>query len=101
MNLVVKSPVWDDLREIGSRIAAENPEAAERFLAAVEEAFDHLRRHPYIGRLRSFSLRGVRSWLMPRHRNYLIFYVVTGTDLQILAVLNGGRDLSSVLGERL
>ena len=25
MNLLVKSPVWDDLREIGLRIAAENP----------------------------------------------------------------------------
>ena len=24
MNLLVKSPVWDDLREIGLRIAAEN-----------------------------------------------------------------------------
>jgi hypothetical protein len=25
MNLLVKSPVWDDLREIGLHIAAENP----------------------------------------------------------------------------
>jgi hypothetical protein len=31
MNLVVKSPVWDDLREIGLRIAEGNPDAAEHF----------------------------------------------------------------------
>jgi hypothetical protein len=43
MNLIVKSPVWDDLREIGLRIAAESPDAADRFLTAAEESFDLLR----------------------------------------------------------
>ena len=46
MNLLVKSPVWDDLREIGLRIAAENPDAADRFLTAARESFELLRRHP-------------------------------------------------------
>ena len=58
MNLLVKSPVWDDLREIGLRIAAENPDAADRFLTAARKSFDLLRRHPRIGRLRSFSVPG-------------------------------------------
>jgi hypothetical protein len=31
MRLVVKSPVWDDLRKIGGRIGQDNPDAAERF----------------------------------------------------------------------
>jgi plasmid stabilization system protein ParE len=54
MNLLVKSPVWDDLRETGLRIAAENPGAADRFLTAARESFEFLRRHPRIGSLRSF-----------------------------------------------
>ena len=45
MNLLVKSPVWDDLREIGLRIAAENPGAADRFLTAARESFEFLWRH--------------------------------------------------------
>ena len=56
MNLLVKSPVWDYLRETGLRIAAENPGAADRFLTVARESFEFLRRHPRIGRLRSFSV---------------------------------------------
>ena len=59
MNLLVKSPVWYDLREIGLRIAAENPGAADRFLTAARESFELLTRHPRIGRLRSFSVQCV------------------------------------------
>ena len=61
MKLSVKSPVWDDLREIGQSIARENPGAAERLLTATKDAFDLLARHPGIGRFLSFSLGGVRK----------------------------------------
>ncbi len=46
MILIIKSPVWDDLREIGLRIAEENPDAADHFLTAAKEAFELLRQHP-------------------------------------------------------
>jgi toxin ParE1/3/4 len=101
MNLAVKSPVWDDLREIGSRIAEDNPDAALRFFTAAKEAFELIKLHPRIGRLRSFSLPGVRSWVMPDFQNYIVFYLPTETDVQILAVLHGARDLSSALAKRL
>ena len=101
MNLLVKSPVWDDLREIGLRIAVDNPDAVDRFLTAAKESFELLRRHSRIGRLRSFSLPGVRSWVIPDFQNYLIFYLPTGTEVQILAVLHGARDLANALAARL
>jgi len=50
MRLIVKSPVWDDLREIGQHIAKQNPDAADRFFTATKEAFDLLMRHPGVGR---------------------------------------------------
>ena len=86
MRLVVKSPVWDDLREIGLRIAKDNPDAAERFFKAAKAAFDLLKRHPGIGRLRSFSLPGVRSWSVPDFTDYLIFYLPRSAEVQILHV---------------
>ena len=89
MNLIVKSPVWDDLRTIGFRIAKDNPDAAECFVTAAEAAFELLRQHPRIGRLRSFF------------QNYLVFYLPTSADVQILAVLHGARDLASALAHRL
>jgi toxin ParE1/3/4 len=101
MNLIVKSPVWDDLRTIGLRIAKDNPEAAERFVTAAEGSFELLRQHPRIGRLRSFSVPGVRSWVIPDFQNYLVFYVPTSTEVQILAVLHGAQDLTRALAPRL
>jgi toxin ParE1/3/4 len=101
MNLIVKSPVWDDLRESALRIAEDDPDAADRFFTAAKESFELLRQHPHIGRLRSFSLAGVRSWLIPAFQNYLIFYLPTGTEVQILAVVHGARDLASALEQRL
>jgi toxin ParE1/3/4 len=101
MNLLVKSPVWDDLREIGLRIAEDNPDAADSFFTAAKESFELLRRHPRVGRLRSFSLPGVRSWVIPDFQDYLIFYLPTGTEVQILAVMHGARDLASALAQRL
>ena len=50
MKLLVKSPVWDDLSEIGLRIAEQNPDAADQFLTAAEKSFEILKRHPRIGR---------------------------------------------------
>ena len=101
MRLIVKSPVWDDLRDIGLRIAEDNPEAADRFFSAAGEVFELLRRHPRIGRLRSFSVAGGRSWVVPEFQNYIVFYLAQETEVQILAVLHGARDLSSAIASRL
>jgi hypothetical protein len=46
-------------------------------------------------------LPGVRSWLIPDFKNYLIFYLPTETEVQILAVVHGARDLSMVVERRL
>jgi toxin ParE1/3/4 len=101
MTLIVKSPVWDDLREIGLRISQDNPAAADRFFSAAKAAFELLQRHPQIGRARSFSLAGVRSWLIPDFQNYLVFYRPTASELENLAVVHGARDLSTVMAQRL
>jgi toxin ParE1/3/4 len=101
MKLIVKSPVWDDLREIGLWIAKENPEAADRFFDAAEKAFELLRRHPRIGRRRTFSVAGVRSWVIPQFQNYIVFYLPTNTEVQILAVVHGVRDLAAVVERHL
>ena len=101
MKLIVKSPVWDDLREIGLRISEDNPEAADRFFTAAQAAFELLQRHPRIGRVRSFSLAGVRSWVIPDFLNYVVFYLPTETEVQILAVLHGVREWSSAMAQRL
>jgi plasmid stabilization system protein ParE len=62
MRLVVKSPVWEDLFSIAQRIQADNPAAANAFVDEAEKAFSFLTLHPYVGRMRTFSIPGVRTW---------------------------------------
>jgi len=100
VNLVVKSPVWNDLREIGLRIS-QDIQTLRIGSSRPRGAFDILTQHPRIGRLRSFTVPGVRSWLVPGFEKYLIFYLPLKTEVQILAVMHGARDLSRALEERL
>jgi len=101
MTLVVKSPVWDDLRAIGGLIAKNRPAAAHRFFAASKKTFALLAAHPGLGRLRSFSYPGIRSFPIPEFRKYIVFYLPRQTEVQILAVLHGARDLTALVEERL
>jgi plasmid stabilization system protein ParE len=39
--------------------------------------------------------------VIPDFQNYLIFYLPTGIEVRILAVLHGARDLASALAQRL
>jgi toxin ParE1/3/4 len=101
VKLVIKSPFWDDLRKIGLRIAEDDPGAADRFFVDAEKSFALLGSHPRLGRLRSFSSPGVRSWVMRGFPNYIVFYLPTAAELHILAVIHGAQDISTVLADRL
>lgn len=66
-----------------------NPEAARRFLAAVDQTIEGLSLQPLKGRLRKFrgkDLRDIRSWRVDDFENYLIFYRHAGERLEILRI---------------
>ena len=90
-----------DIADIHLFIAVENPEAAEKFLAALRWSFGTLAQWPEIG-LRHQSNRaaflGMRFWPVRRFTNYLIFYRVTNPPrrLHIVRVLHGARDIPRV-----
>lgn len=101
MKVIVKSPVWDDLRQIGASIAKDNPRVANRFFLAAKRAFRLLGQFPEIGRLRSFSQPGIRSWVIRGFDRYLIFYLPTIEEIQVLAVLHGARQFEALIEARL
>ena len=41
-------------------------------------------------------LKGMRMWPVPGFKNYLIFYRATETELEVLRVLHGARDIESL-----
>jgi plasmid stabilization system protein ParE len=90
----------EDLAEPYLYIASDSPEAAERLLDAVGDAIGLLLENPGAGsprELRSPRAQGIRSWSPRGFPHYLIFYRVTGNDLEIVRFLHGARDLPRFL----
>ncbi len=53
-----------------------------------------LAQNPFLGRSRDEVAPGYRSVVVGR---YVVFYLATGEDVEIVRVLHGRRDLSAVL----
>jgi toxin ParE1/3/4 len=90
-----------DILELVSYVAADNPKAAaalydayERILATTLATTPDIG-HSYISR--HTRLKGVRAIPIGRFRNYLIFYRRVGEEVEVLRVLHGARDLQSIL----
>jgi len=98
---VVRSgPAEVDLLEHLDYIGVDNPDAALRFIEAVEQAFERLSEMPEIGSVRRFNnprLSGVRVWPVPKFTKYLIFYQVTADSVRMLRILHGARDIPALL----
>ena len=81
-------------------IRENNPEAARRFLQAIDGTVESLARQPLKGRLRKFrgrDLKNIRSWRVDDFENYLIFYRFDGARLEILRIKHGAMDFPQAL----
>jgi plasmid stabilization system protein ParE len=88
----------NDLFEIWSFIAQDNPVAADRVEEAVYRACDFLADSLLVGRMRKeLTPLPVRFWLVQPYSNYLIVYDPEKKPLRIIRILNSTRDLPSVL----
>lgn len=77
------------------RIFEHHPDAARRFLEAIDLTVEGLVLQPLKGRLRRFrgrDLRNIRSWRVDDFENYLIFYRFIGMRLEILRIKHGATD---------
>ncbi|HEX3857018.1 MAG TPA: type II toxin-antitoxin system RelE/ParE family toxin [Verrucomicrobiae bacterium] len=84
-----------DLDEISNRIDADNPEAAGRVRQTILNTADFLAQHPEIGRrIRKAAARHlqIRWFVVPRFRNYLIFYQPFQETIVVIRVLHAAQD---------
>ena len=84
-----------DLNEIGSFIAKDNPDAAVRVRETILAVADFLARHPEAGRriLKASARHAQIRWLVvPRYRNYLIFYQPYADTIVVIRVLHAAQD---------
>ena len=79
-----------DLEEIWHFIATDNPAAADKFLEALNSRFLMLVSMPEMGRKREELLPQLRSFAFG---NYVTFYRIGESGIEIVRVLHGARDL--------
>jgi toxin ParE1/3/4 len=99
--VVLKKPrAEEDLLDIFEHIGERNLAAAEKFLEAAERAFGLLSHFPLMGKPWKSSsprLANIRSWPVPKFKNYLIFYRPIKNGIEVLHVLYGRRNLPTIL----
>ena len=91
---------WDDMRAIVAYIAADNPDAAGRFVPALETTYAQLVALPGMGSVRHFrrkDLKGVRIMSVTGFESYLLFYATAGTSIKVLRILHAARDFPRYL----
>src|SRR5262245_35990556 len=84
-----------DLDEHKGHIAANNPEAAERVRQTILNTADFLAQHRELGRrIRKAVPRHaqIRWFVVPRFRNYLIFYQPYQETIMVVRVLHAAQD---------
>jgi len=89
-----------DLHNIVRYLELHSTSAADRFVEEIFPALDALAEMPGKGSPKHFSnpkLEGIRSWSLPRFRNFVILYRVITDGIEVLAVTHGSRDLAPLL----
>jgi toxin ParE1/3/4 len=72
-------------------------ETADKHLEAIYASSERLAQWPFSGRARDEIRRGLRSVVVYPH---VLFYRVTGTSVDVVRVLYGGRDLKVIFAEQ-
>lgn len=91
------SPIAEqDIDEIITYLAQENPVVARTFLDALFSAMDNLAEFPELGHIREdLTDKPVKFWTFKWH--YLIIYNPT-SPVEIIRVLSGYRDIIDLIG---
>ncbi len=84
-----------DLGDIVAYISEDNPEAAQRVKARLEEAVLHLATQPGMGR--PGRVNGTREFVVAG-TPYIIPYRVRGATVELLAVMHGARRWPNTFG---
>lgn len=83
-----------DLQEIHDYIAADNPDAAERVVCAIESRCRSIVDMPNSGRKREELKPGLRS---VREGNFIILYLGTEDGVYIVRIIHSKRDIEPLL----
>ncbi|MEW6247106.1 MAG: type II toxin-antitoxin system RelE/ParE family toxin [Nitrospirota bacterium] len=88
-----------DLLDIVTFVAADNPPPAVALADRIENDLHRLARHPYLGKIPNDERLAALGYRVLVIENYLVFYKIKGKTLLVHRILHGTRDLPSLLEE--
>ncbi len=96
MSLLISRQVKAEVDDIWSYVAREsgNADIADRVLDAITDTFLQISKHPDLGRRRDDLRKSLRSITAG---TYVVIYRAEGSNVRILHVLHGRRDLKTLL----
>lgn len=102
MNSIIRPAARDDIiRQFRWYLVEQDaPNAAFRFLDAVDESVEQLLSMPHMGTPKGLSnpaLEGLRMWPVKGFEELFIFYLVRGETLRVVRILHGKRDINRIL----
>jgi toxin ParE1/3/4 len=80
----------EDLIDIWTHVAMDDPVAADSVLDRLDEAASNLIQHPEMGPARDDIRPGLRYLVSG---SYLLLYRILGDDIEIVRAVHGRRDL--------
>jgi plasmid stabilization system protein ParE len=87
-----------DLEAIWEFIAQDKPDAADRWIGKLFDAFDRLAASPGIGHQRQdLTSRSILFWPVGE---YVILYRIAESHIEIVAITQGSRDIPGFLSHR-
>lgn len=93
---ITRARADQDVHEVIDHYLGEGAEqAALKFIDALEQALQHIGRHPAIGAPRfahELDLPGLRCWQVKGYP-HLVFYVERDDHVDVWRVLHGSRDI--------
>lgn len=93
--MILRSPAGeDDLIDIWCTIALDSPGAADRFLGKIADRIGQLDQFPNLGPVRPDIAAEARALTVD---SYLVLYRLVGTDVEVVRVVHGSRDLTTLL----
>ena len=88
----------NDLFDVWSYIAQDNPKAADRVEEAIYDACELLARSPLAGTVRKdLTSLPVRFWLLPPFPNYFIVYDPETKPLEVIRILHRARNIPAIV----
>jgi plasmid stabilization system protein ParE len=104
MSVIRRRPGVDqDIFDIAEYLLGHSPQAARRFVDAVEETLKDLSATPGFGSRKEFAAPGlaeVRSWWIKGFESFLIYYLPLFDGIDVLAIMRGSRDTERWLKPR-